>query len=256
MGKGKFSGRIFIGTSGWNYRHWSDGVFYPQKLKQPMWLQYYCQFFDPVEINNTFYRLPDKTVFEKWYSETPKNFMFAVKASRFITHMKKLREPDNHVARFLENVKTLQHKLRIVLFQLPPSWNFNEQRLQGFCEYLCGQSQIPHLRSALEVRHPSWLCESCFKILNKFNIALALTDWPGCSVRGPINTDHIFIRRHGPSSLYSSKYSLRDLEKDAYQIHSWRSKCKSVHFYFNNDANGFAPANAITLKRLLNKPTL
>jgi uncharacterized protein YecE (DUF72 family) len=145
----------FIGTSGWNYKHWSGGIFYPEGIKPVDWLNYYCRHFNSVEINNTFYRLPARRVFEKWHATTPTNFTFAVKANRFITHMKKLAHPEEHVARFLENVRALGEKLHVILFQLPPYWTFDRARLEGLFNFLSRQQLVPGLRAALEVRHAS-----------------------------------------------------------------------------------------------------
>jgi uncharacterized protein YecE (DUF72 family) len=146
------SARVCIGTSGWHYRHWSDGVFYPAGMKPSAWLTYYGQHFDSVEINNTFYRLPDRRVFEHWHDTTPANFTFAVKASRFITHVKKLVHPEEYVARFLERASGLGEKLHVVLFQVPPSWAFNQSRLEGVCDFLSRQQIVSGLHAALEVR--------------------------------------------------------------------------------------------------------
>ena len=247
------SGRLFIGTSGWNYRHWGDGIFYPRGLGQKNWLSYYVQSFDSVEINNSFYRLPEKHVFEGWYKSVPDQFTFAVKANRFITHLKKLADPQKHLPLFLENASGLEEKLGVMLFQLPPFWKFNPGRLKEFCDSLYRQKIIPGLRSALEVRHPSWHVDACFEILREYNICLALADWPGLSVQGPLTANFVFIRRHGPESLYASNYSDSSLRIDAKKIRTWLAESKDVFAYFNNDAFGYAVKNALRLKELLGK---
>ena len=245
------SGRYFVGTSGWNYKHWSEGVFYPAGMKQFDWFSYYCRYFGSVEINNSFYRLPEKRVFEKWYETAPDNFIFAVKASRFITHMKKLAKPEDHVTLFLENASGLREKLGVVLFQLPPYWKFNRDRLEGFFHFLRRQDILPGLRLALEIRHKSWYCPPCCDILSKYNISLALTDWPELPVEGPLTADFVFIRRHGPESLYASNYPVSFLKREAQRIRTWLADGKDVFIYFNNDAFGYAVKNALTLQEYL-----
>jgi uncharacterized protein YecE (DUF72 family) len=243
--------RALIGTSGWNYTDWSDGIFYPEGLKTDEWLAYYAKSFDTVEINNTFYRLPAKQVFEKWHRKTPEHFVFAVKASRFITHMKKLAQPEEHLPLLLENVRGLGKKLGILLFQLPPFWKFNEERLEGFCRFLGHQKQVPGLRCALEIRHPSWYCEACFQILREHNFALVFADWPGFNVQEPLTADFVFIRRHGPESLYASNYPDAYLRKMAGEVRLWLGEGKDVYTYFNNDAYGYAVKNGLRLKEYL-----
>jgi len=250
------AGIAFVGTSGWNYKHWSGGVFYPKGMKPSNWLTHYSQSFDSVEINNTFYHLPARKIFEEWHKTTPNKFIFAVKASRFITHMKKLTSPEEHVTLFLENVRGLGEKLGVVLFQLPPYWKFNRERLEGLFDFLSRQKIIPRLRSALEVRHESWHGEACFEILRKYNISLALADWPGYITHGPLTADFVFIRRHGLESLYSSSYPDSYLRHLAHQLQAWLKSGKDVYIYFNNDAYGYAVKNALRLKEFLSlKPS-
>lgn len=243
--------RAYVGTSGWNYKHWSDGVFYPPGLKQAEWLGFYCQHFDTVEINNTFYHLPARHVFEDWRAATPDEFAFAVKASRFITHMKKLAAPEEHVALFLENASGLGHKLSVVLFQLPPYWKFNKERLEALFKFLSEQTIVPNLRSALEVRHESWNSEECFRVLREYNVSLALADWPGFAADGPVTADFVFLRRHGPGDVYASNYPDEYLRRDADRIRAWLKEGKDVYIYFNNDAYGYAVKNALRLKEFL-----
>ncbi len=242
---------IFVGTSGWNYPHWSDGVFYPVGMKQSDWLGYYAQHFNSVEVNTTFYHLPARQVFAAWYTRTPSYFRFAVKANQFITHRKKLHNPEEYVARFLEQVSGLGEKLGVVLFQLPPNWKFHQERLEGLCGFLSQQKILPGLCSALEIRHTSWYDDACFAVLRKHNISLVLTDWPGCIVEGPLTANFVFVRRHGPNSLYASNYPDTYLQRDVQQIHSWLAEGRAVYIYFNNDAHGYAIKNALSLKAFL-----
>jgi uncharacterized protein YecE (DUF72 family) len=246
-------GRYFVGTSGWNYKHWSGGVFYPGGMKPSEWLKYYSRYFESVEINNSFYRLPEKHVFEKWHDTSPENFIFAVKASRFITHMKKLADPEDLLPPFLENGSGLKEKLEVILFQLPPFWKFNKDRLAGLFHFVSRQQILPGVRSALEVRHASWCCDACFYILQQYNVSLAITDWPGLPVEGPLTADFVFVRRHGPGSLYASSYPDSHLRRDAQRMHAWLSEGRDVYIYYNNDAYGYAVKNALTLKEFLDK---
>jgi len=242
---------VYIGTSGWNYDAWSDGVFYPPKLAVSRWLEFYARHFDTVEVNNTFYHLPEKRVFSQWRKHTPRDFVFAVKASRFITHMKKLAEPQQHVARFLRRAHALEGKLGVVLFQLPPFWKFNAERLRGLAAYLKRQQLVPGLRVALELRNPTCNCEACFDLLRQYGIALAFTDWAGLTIESPVTANFVFIRRHGPVQRYASNYSETALRRDAGRVRAWLSDGKDVHVYFNNDACGYAVQNAMRLRELV-----
>jgi len=244
------SSQFHIGTSGWNYKDW-EGIFYPPELKQKDWLGHYYKFFDTVEINNTFYQLPRKEVFEKWYSSVPDSFLLIVKAGRFITHMKKLKEPENSVAQFLENVSCLGEKLGPVLFQLPPFWNINLDRLSQFLEYLTIQKIVPNLRASFELRNATWACENVYALFRRNNIALCFTDWPDLTISEPVTADFIYLRRHGPVELYASGYSDDRLQQDANRIRIWLDEGRDVFAYFNNDMGGFALRDALTLKRMV-----
>jgi uncharacterized protein YecE (DUF72 family) len=222
-------------------------------MKPSDWLKYYSRYFESVEINNSFYRLPGKDVFEKWYDTSPENFIFAVKVSCFITHMKKLAAPEGHLPPFLENGSGLKEKLGVILFQLPPFWKFNKDRLEGLFLFISQQQILPGVRSALEVRHVSWRCDACFDILKKYNVSLALTDWRELPVEGPLTANFVFVRRHGPGSLYASNYPDSHLRRDAQRMRTWLAEGKDVYIYYNNDAEGYAVKNGLTLKGFLEK---
>ncbi|OGW56079.1 MAG: hypothetical protein A3D21_08855 [Nitrospirae bacterium RIFCSPHIGHO2_02_FULL_42_12] len=243
-------GKLYIGTSGWNYEHWR-GIFYPDDLPQNRWLDFYSQHFDTVEINFSFYRLPEKKTFEGWYHTTQEHFSFTAKVSRFYTHMKKLALPEENLSRFLENATGLGDKLSAILFQLPPFWNVNVERLAQLAAYMNAQKILPCIRSVLEVRNNSWLSEDVFKVLKDNNIALCLADWPELPVDSPITADFVYVRRHGPSALYASRYTQKELEADAGMIRRWLTSGKDVYVYFNNDAMAWAVKNALELKKLL-----
>lgn len=248
MGKG----RCLVGTSGWNYPHW-EGRFYPSGLSQEGWLRYYSSHFNTVEINLTFYRLPEKRIFETWKAETPEGFLFAAKVSRFFTHMKKLKDPERNLVRFLKNAAGLGEKLKVILFQLPPYWKANSGRLKALTLYMAEQDILPGVRSALEVRHESWLSIEILRILKDAGWSLCLADWPGLNIDGPITTDFVYMRRHGPASLYSSCYRDEMIEEDAKRVLQWMEEGMDVYVYYNNDAYGYAVKNAMTLKGLVER---
>jgi uncharacterized protein YecE (DUF72 family) len=185
--------RAFIGTSGYNYNHWR-GVFYPEDLPQNKWLEYYCKFFDTVELNVTFYRLPQESAFKSWYKRTPKNFKFVVKGSRFITHVKRLKDFKQPTKLLFSRIRNLKEKLGPILWQFPSNFkaNFvNIKRLESFCRYLSHHfiSSLPaggeesgggysRLRFVFEFRDCSWFCDEVYKILKKYNCALCYADYP------------------------------------------------------------------------------
>lgn len=244
-------GRALVGTSGWSYPHWAEGVFYPSGLRPSQWLTYYSRHFCTVEINSSFYRLPPCRVFEGWREQTPSGFLFAVKASRFITHIKRLEQVEEPLQNLWSSVRGLAGKLGPLLFQLPPSLIYSRERLESFLSAWRQQPQGSSFRGVLEVRHPSWLCEQCYLLLSEAGFALCLSDWPELSVEGPSTADFVFVRRHGPGELYSSSYTPIQLESDARRIREWCDQGKEVFIYFNNDAFGWAVKNALTLIQLL-----
>jgi len=243
--------KAFIGCSGWNYRHWGEGVFYPPGIRQADWLDYYSRHFRTVEINNTFYRLPEQRVFVRWRETVPQGFIYAVKASRFITHVKRLQAPEVAAAKFLERVSALKQTLGPLLFQLPPSYRLDLGRLRHFLDYLRAQTLIPDLQAVFEFRDPTWLSPKAYDALKEAGVGLCLSDWPEVLVEGPITADFVYIRRHGPGRLYASPYSQEELKALAGQVQGWLGADKDVYVYFNNDAGGFAVKNALSLLELL-----
>ncbi len=238
------SPRIFLGTSGWNYPHWA-GVFYPERAPRSKWLQLYGEHFDTVEVNATFYRLPKPETFEKWRRGTPEGFLWAVKASRYITHVKKMRDTRDPLNRFLDAAELLEQKLGPVLFQLPPFLAFDGVIFRDFCAEL----EKRRHRYALEVRHGSWLADEALGIMRDCNIALCIADTAG---RFPyhehLTADFTYIRLHGSRQLYASSYSDVELQDWAKKIRAWD---RDTYLYFDNDYEGNAPRNALQLKTLL-----
>ena len=235
--------KAFIGTSGFSYKHWGNGVFYPQGFPPREWFNFYASQFDTVEINSTFYRLPKIEVFEGWYKKAPKDFVFVLKGSRFISHVKKFKDPKEPWEVFYQRAKTLKEKLGPILFQTPPSWKRNVKRLEGFLEIVPGT-----VRFAFEFRHPSWFDEEVYGVLKRFNACLCFVsspDWPTAEI---LTADFVYVRFHGEEKLYASNYSDEKLKKWAEKFKKWLKKGKDVYAYFNNDALGYAPQNARTLR--------
>jgi uncharacterized protein YecE (DUF72 family) len=246
-------GKLFIGTSGWIYSHW-EKVFYPENLSAKDKLKYYSSFFKTVEINYSFYHLPRPTTYQKWYLETPADFIFSVKASRFITHIKRLKGVKKPWKQFIENALYLKEKLGPILFQFPPSFQVTEENLKRLEDFLI---QINHLtikpfnnlRFAFEFRHKSWCDEKIYDLLKKYNVAWVIADSPSYPKVEVITTDFVYMRMHGSKILFASKYTKKELKDLAQKIKKWL-KNHDVYCYFNNDAYGYAIENAKELLRL------
>lgn len=241
--------RVFIGTSGYNYWHWGDGVFYPADLPQGKWLEYYTKFFDTVELNVTFYRLPQKKTFGNWYKRTAKNFLFVAKGSRFITHIKKLKDCAEPLKIFFTNVSALKEKLGPVLWQLPPGLKANKEKLSNFCRVL--KKMMPKIAQVFEFRNESWFNDEIYEVLRKYNFLLCIAHSPDWPCVEEITADSVYLRFHGGETLYGSNYSEEELKSWARKIRNWLKQVKSVYVYFNNDAYGYAVKNALRLKEMI-----
>jgi len=237
---------FLVGTSGWHYKHWL-GPFYPEKLPASKMLSYYVQYFDTVELNTTFYRLPPPTAVAEWKKNTPPNFCFAAKGSRFITHMKKLRDPEPALQKYFERIHGLGKKLGPIVFQLPPQWPLDLDRLAYFLKAL----PPPH-RYAFEFRNPSWNVKPVYDLLTKHNAAYCIFDLAGFLSPLEVTADFTYIRLHGPGGKYQGSYDDRALQEWADRLKKWR--LKSSYVYFDNDQAGYAPKNALRLRELLNIP--
>lgn len=237
-----------IGTSGYHYPHWV-GPFYPPGTSTAHMLKYYAQHFDTLEINNSFYKLPSIEAFAHWRDSTPKNFVFAVKASRFITHNKKLKDPENAVNNFLPRAEHLRRKLGPILFQLPPRWHVNVERLLGLLEILPRQH-----RYAFEFRDLSWLTPEVMRVLKKFNAAFCIYELAGYETPLEITADFAYVRLHGPDGQYQGNYSRARLRRWAGWIEQQSKKLKAIYVYFDNDQAAFAARNALTLRTMVAGP--
>jgi len=237
--------KYYIGTSGWHYDHWQH-LFYPDKLTKVKWLEFYARHFTTVELNNSFYRLPSEQAFAAWRDSSPANFTFAVKVSRFITHIKRLKNSEEPLGTFLTRAKILKEKLGPLLYQLPPNMHRDDARLESFL------SILPRgLKHVLEFRHESWLDESVFEILRRYNVGLCVFDMPFLSCPLVATADFAYIRFHGSTGLYSSCYSDEELAEWARRFSSLPPEVKAIYIYFNNDAEAFAVRNAMTLRHYL-----
>jgi uncharacterized protein YecE (DUF72 family) len=237
---------VRIGCSGWNYDSWR-GRLYPEGLGKPRWLERYAEVFDTVEVNSTFYRLASRQAVARWAEQTPPGFLFAVKASRYLTHIKRLREMGDGVARFLEPLEPLVEagKLGPVLWQLPPNFGRDDALLED------ALGQLPQGRNTFEFRHPSWCAPEVFEILRRHGVANTIAHhkerpWQPRE----ITADWAFVRFHWGERGRRGNYSRAEVEAWGEQIRRWRRRVE-VFAYFNNDWEGFAVENAKLLGRSL-----
>ncbi len=237
--------RYFIGTSGWHYEHWR-GTFYPQTLSKSGWLEFYARNFSTVELNNSFYHLPSEKAFDQWRDSVSGDFRFAVKVSRFITHIKRLRNIEEPLDNFLSRARGLKHKLGPLLYQLPPNTPRKDDLLESFLKLL-----PKGLSHAFEFRNTSWFDQGVFDLLRRYGAGLCSYDMPDFTTPLLSTSGFIYIRFHGSAGLYSSNYSDQQLESWAKRIEQVSREVDSVYIYFNNDAQGFAVNNARTLANML-----
>jgi len=241
-------GKIYIGTSGYQYFHWRK-VFYPGDLISYRWLEYYTKYFQTVELNVTFYRLPQEKTFKSWYRRVPEDFLFVVKGSRFITHIKRLKGVKKATKLFFQRVNLLKEKLGLILWQFPPSFkieNKNLERLQKFLEILSSFKT----GQAFEFRHQSCFSKEVFQLLKKYRAALVIADSPRFPLVEKITSNFIYLRFHGGKILYGSKYSSSELKEWAKKIKKWQKRGFDIYAYFNNDAHGYAVENALELIKM------
>jgi len=245
-----------IGTSGWIYPHWR-GIFYPVEMRWEDALAVFARSFDTVEVNNSFYRLPGVEVFQSWRDKTPPGFCFAVKASRFLTHLKKLKDPAEPLERFFTRATRLEEKLGPVLYQLPPHWHVNLDRFRAFLSMLpVGYTHV------VEFRDPSWLDETVFREMERAGVAHCIHDMRLKGGQGPngiqvplrVTARVVYVRFHGDAQ-HGGSYPAEVLETWAGRIQSWQDQGLDVYVYFNNDVGGYAIQNARALRDLLGEPS-
>ena len=237
---------VNIGCSGFSYDHWR-GVFYPEGLPKSRWLNYYTEKFHTVELNVTFYRLPKESTFEKWRGETPADFRISVKGSRYITHVKRLKDPKDPLKRFFDNIRPLKEKMAVVLWQLPPSFKADIERLEIFLKAV----KPYRAKNTFEFREESWVkSDEVKEMLAANGASFCMADWPAFINDLPQDTGLVYIRRHGHGT-YGASYSADELKEDARRIKGYAKKGKEVFIYFNNDIEGFAPKNALELASVI-----
>lgn len=237
--------RLLVGTSGWVYPHWR-GVFYPENLREDGWFAYYAEHFDTVEINNTFYHLPPRSTFEGWKEQAPRGFVYTVKASRYITHVKKLNDPAQPVARFYDSLRGLGRKCAAVLFQLPPRFHFREDRLAGLLEQVPGDYRL-----AFEFRDPTWFDDRAYALLENAGAALAFADLRELQTPRVRTADFTFHRMHGGRGAKAPGYTAGELKKLAGEVRPVLDAGQDAFVYFNNDYEGYALENARSLREML-----
>jgi uncharacterized protein YecE (DUF72 family) len=235
--------KLHIGTSGWHYKHWI-GTFYPEKTKPADMMENYLKSFDTVEINNSFYRLPEPKTLENWEAAVPKDFIFSVKASRYITHIKKLKDGKQGFERLQERIDVLQNKLGPVLFQLPPGWSYNSDRFHEFLQILPNS-----YRYAFEFRNPAWYNDEAIGLLRKKGAAFVIYELEGHISPIEITSDFAYLRLHGPGAKYQGSYDDDTLNLWLERFKDWSGQgVGEVYCYFDNDQEGYAAFNA---KRML-----
>jgi len=236
---------IHIGTSGWSYEHWA-GKFYPEELKKNEWLNYYSDVFDTVEINSSFYHLPEQKTFITWRGKTPVDFVFSVKVSRYITHIKRLSDCKGPLDRFLEAADGLGDKSGPFLFQLPPNLKKDRTVFENFLKIL-----PPDYKFAFEFRNESWFTEEIYQLLEQYGCAIVISSSPGFPYKEKITANFCYIRMHGAGELYRSRYSKDELKKISCLVKKNLNKNIENYVYFNNDAGAYAVENARTLIEML-----
>jgi uncharacterized protein YecE (DUF72 family) len=247
--RGKALEMIWIGTSGWTYDGWR-GPYYPKDLAKKHWLKWYAGQFPTTEINGSFYRTPSLQAVRSWRDQTPKNFLFAWKASKFITHWKRLTEKsENSIALMETRLAALAPKVGVVLFQLPPQFPKNFERLASFLPML-----PRHHSYAFEFRHRSWYDESIIKLLRAHGVSLCLSDHHDAPAPWEITARHVYVRGHGPTGRYRDNYPEGTLRAWAREIRKWRRQGRTVFVYFDNDQKSAAPEDARRLIDILRAP--
>ena len=240
------NGKVHVGTSGWTYDHWL-GRFYPADAAGETRLQQYARVFRSVEINASFYRMPSERAMETWLANTPDDFVFAAKASRFITHRKRLLEPDIHIPIFFGRIFGLKPKLGPLLIQLPPNFTKDLERLRAFVDLL------PEHRYTVELRHDSWWDEEVYAYLRSRNVAFCLFHLAGRTTPDIVTADFVYVRLHGPGAAYRGSYDDETIAHHARRIEAWLAEGRDVYVYFDNDEKAYAAEDARRLGEALRR---
>ncbi len=241
--------RIHIGISGWSYKDWKE-LFYPADLKPTQWLTYFSKTFNITEINSSFYHLPLKKTVEGWVQKVPGNFLFCPKISRYLTHIKRLKEPEEPLERFFSVFEPMKHKMGPVLVQLPPSLKFDRDVALHF--YIVLKKHYPEYDFAIEVRHASWLDEDSLTLMAKYNMAFVISQsGKGFPYAETVTAKNIYVRFHGPKELYASSYDDETLQTFAKLFKRWKKEGHTIWAFFNNDYFGYAIKNCLRLREIL-----
>ena len=242
-------GKFNIGTSGWSYKDWIE-VFYPKKIKTKDWLSFYAKTFECTEINGSFYRLPSKETVINWVNNVPKEFRFCPKMSRYLTHFKKLREPEEPLERFFSIFEPMRKKMGPVLIQLPKTVGFDRSIAEHFFKLL--KRKYSSYRFAIEVRHESWMTKSSYSLMTKYGVSFVISHsgdhFPYEEV---VTAKNIYFRFHGPGTLYNTKYHYATLKKYSRLFKRWLDEGHDLWIFFNNDWFGYGIKDALTLIRFL-----
>ena len=240
---------LHIGTSGWSYKHWAE-IFYPADIKPAGYLEYYASKFSCVELNSSFYHLPQISTVSGWTERTPPDFRFCAKLSRYITHQLRLIHCEEALLKYFSVMEGMRSKLGPVLVQLHPGLKFNRSLADDFMTLLT--KHYHHYRFALEVRNRSWITDDAFELLSRHRIAFVIAD---SGKRYPyheaVTTDFVYLRFHGHEQLYASDYADEELTQYTDKIASWLDNEKEVWVFFNNDYHGFAVKNAAKLQQII-----
>jgi uncharacterized protein YecE (DUF72 family) len=246
-----------VGCSGWNYKHWR-GPVYPREMPARSWFDHYASLFDTVEINNTFYKLPEPHTFASWRERAPRGFLYAIKASRFLTHLKRLRDPEEPVARLFEHARELGDCFGPILYQLPGHFHRDLERLDAFLELLPqtlgeidGTPKRLRLHHVIEFRHPSWYVDETYQVLRDRSATLCLHDKAGSAIVEPAAGPITYVRFHGPGGRYFGRYEIARMKTWAARLYEHMQDGRDVYAYFNNDPEGMAVVNAHELRALL-----
>lgn len=242
-------GKIHIGTSGWSYSAWR-GLFYPDKTKSGDYLPYYSTVFDTTEVNSSFYRLPGPKMVSNWIDKTPDGFTFSVKVSKFLTHIKRLKEPEEPMERFFSVFEPMKERIGMVLVQLPPTLKFDPDVAEHFFALL--KEKYSHYQFALEVRHDTWMDGRSRHLMEQYDMAFVISQsnnlFPYAEI---ITAKNIYLRFHGPEKLFDSSYSDEMMADYAKKIKKWQKGGHTVWAYFNNTMREAGFTNALTLKKMV-----
>jgi uncharacterized protein YecE (DUF72 family) len=243
--------KFHIGTSGWSYKDWVE-VFYPQNLKSVDWLSHYAKTFDCTEINGSFYRLPQRRTVINWINKVSKEFLFCPKMSRYLTHIKRLKDPEEPLQRFFDVFEPMQRQMGPILIQLPKTVGFDRKVTEHF--YALLKEQYAPYRFAMEVRHETWMTEDSYALMSEYDIAFVISHsgnhFPYAEV---ITSKNIYFRFHGPGSLYNTKYDEETMKKYAQLFKKWSDEHHELWIFFNNNWFGYGIENALSLRTYLDQ---